>query len=761
MKLPRYTIVNLFLICLPIMSFAGGYSPAYEPGEYRTFRIYNPKDKHVAQTTAQLNIMEWQEYAEGRVSYDDVWKVVYEYTIEDLQRIKRHEVVATDSSNSFANYLINKNDEDAIDFLILAKECEERRSNRTDKWWYPTKKDLNYADMQEIIDKSLGYGGKKLRLRHLLQAIRAAFTMGNYDLCLQLWNDEASKYPSSAVKTMCEGYIGGIYFRRGDYGNAIGHYANNAEQYQSFWWCADNLTAINTAIDRIKVLYKYAPDSPELTKMVQDMCREAEDRANLKIFSNKDVDAEGNNGYDFYINDRAKYMALRDFALNVVSEGKVENPAMWQYTASFLTLMDGDFKLASQYLAEAEKLKGTPFVKDGVKVLRIMLDGMLGSYDADFEAQMLNHLEWLDRKIVDNIADFTPPKYEWYDNYVFRNISVYYYHDMMRKLLLSVLAPRYMQLGKPVKALLLTGVASERLRAVTNFRNSDKKKRFDKEWSMHFNGENRNIDFYTDIFRLMDTIPIRHVIEYKNVLQRKNGSPFDVFLAQRCYNNSDYFNEIIGTGYMRELKFEEALKYLSKVSSGYENALNISHYFFYDPFKEPFIRKVKNKVKNNNKLHFATRMNKLLETIKNSGDRESVLDAKFQYVLGLTRSIDDCWPLLKYKKSVADYGREKPWEKHILECIDNALNEIVETSNNPETVAKCYALNMWRNKTDLYIYTFYSGEWEMVKNADSKYARIAGEFEHYSNTKVFEELTKSCDTFKFYQKNRILNVADH
>ena len=155
------------------------------------------------------------------------------------------------AGNTFVRFLMEQSDREAVNYLILAKKCEAAREKRADKWWYPTKEDMDNKDLTAILEEALGYNGKVFKLRYLLQAMRAAFTMQQYDLCLKLWDEQIKDLPESSVKNMCEEYIGGIDFRRDDYQTVILHYAIIMQTSGSIWWCDDMMAEKKSDINRI------------------------------------------------------------------------------------------------------------------------------------------------------------------------------------------------------------------------------------------------------------------------------------------------------------------------------------------------------------------------------------------------------------------------------------------------------------------------------------------------------------------------------
>lgn len=759
MKSKKYTILINLLVGLSVFQEAFPCShPVYTPGEYYVFRAYEKKEDSDMLKTSHLNILEWQEYTANKAAYDDIKEVVYEFywgNVEILGDESKTDSIKASKlyENTFVRYLTDNKDKDAIQLLTLAKECELARSIRTDKWWYPTKEDLRQTDLQDILERALAYNGQKLKTRYLLQAVRAAYTMEKYDLCLNLWNEEIQHQPESVVKNMCEDYIGGIYFQRNNFEKAIQHYAKNMQDLNSFWWCADKLTEINSDVERIKILYKYCPDSPELTHMIEKICREAEERINPKVFDNYVEEASNddwwsnNYGYKSYLNNRNRYTELRDFALQVVSEKRAEDLALWQYTAAFLTMIDGNAKSAHQYIRQAERMKTTPFLQDNIRILRIMLEAFVGNYDAAFENRMLKELKWLDKKIVDNLSKEITKEYVDWEGTMFANYSMFYYNDMMRKITLSVMLPQYVKRGKEAKALLLAGMASERMRLLTDYRKKQTEKESPNTW---------NIDFYTDIFNVMDTLSVQGVVEYKQLLQKKKGNSFDRFLAEKCYINIDYLNEIIGTKYMRTADFDRAVAYLSIVKSGYEKTLNIREYFCFAPFFDASFGGKRIDIQSDYKLSYAMRMSDLQQIMNTAKSNETKAEAMHQYAIGLTQAMNDCWALLRYRKgSLYYYGDEKlnKWKPQLesvaLKMIDNAC----EISDDKELKAKCIALILSLNRNNVceYVYDKSAKDWKRTWNRQNPYIQYSNLlFKEYDKTDFYRRLFMECDTFSSY-----------
>jgi len=728
MKLIRFTLISLAFF-VSSSAYSCGWS-SYTSGEYYVFYSY-PVESTNELPEIDAHFKEWRKLIDNQASLKDIEEVVYRYSIADLENIL---LKKESNKNSFVKYLQKKKDTEIVNYLLLAKRCETARTKRNDKWWYPTKDDLKNIDFQEIVQEALAYKGSRLKNRYLLQAVRAAYAMKDYDLCLDLWENQIKNLPRSAVKTMCQGYIGGIWFQRGDYEKAITFY-NEGNDQASFWWCAQNMTKENTDLERIKILYKYQPSSEELAIMLQNICRDAEERANGKVFNNESNDY----GYQGFQQNRERYIDLRDFALQVAAEKRSNNPAMWQYAAAFLTFLDGETALATKYAKKADNLNGTSFIKEKIKVLQIMLYAYAAkNYDENFENSILSQLQWLDSLIVRDInvknrAGYDRKKGEWRNNnasikevyedgYTKGNYSQYYPFDMMRKITLSVMLPKYRQQKDYTKSLLLAGMASERLRSLVDFKHI--------QWTTY------NTDYNTDIFDYMNEFPVENIIEYQQLLQSGGHNEFEQFLVSKCYKNDDYLNELIGTKYLRLEKFDKAIPYLSKVSDKYIESMNVYHYFHYDPFREVYENRKHQEPYPAYKLNFAKKMLSLQQKIQREQDKEKNAAATWQYAVALARSVSDgeSWALTTYYMGA--YEPFNDWQKSLQERSEKLIAQASTVMQNSKNAAVRAKYDWYENVKPLY-------DWRKNENY--------GEFiQEYRKTNVFQQYLSECDDLNSY-----------
>ena len=740
MKSRKYILISLAIFIACLKSLACGTYPFYYGMSNSRFEIseWSYRDPHYfgSSDSDNKNISDWQKLVGKNVKHSDIHDVVYSFKKIQLEEIlnKQADLSNPIFENTFAKYLRKNNDSEIVNFLLLARRSEIIRFGSSDKWWYPSKEDLqNDKNFQSIIDEALAYQGKRLKDRYLLQAMRAAFQINNYDLCFSLWKNKISQLPNSEVKRMSAGYIGRILFQQKNYSEAIKYYALT-DDINSFFWCVDNMTKENSDFERIKMLYKYKPSSPALSDMVQDICREAENRANKKDYNEYRKD---------YLENRKRYVGLRDFALKAVKENRSNNPAIWQYAAAFLTFLDGDANLANQYLEQAAEMKGTPFIKNNIQNFMILANAhTTAQCDSLFES-LLPELKKLDKvkslpfdKYSINLWKeiYVSPSLWWYPSQSGNNSFT---KNEMAKITPAHLIPKYLELKDYTKVLLLAMAANS--------------------WTVTEKLDHYYSIYGTDIYFWMDVVPVENVIELQQLINFGGRNELERFLLARFrpgIDSDDFLNELIGTKYLRTAQFEKAIPYLSKVSYNYIKKMNIYYYFRINPFREKIIEQDRTIEKSypEYKLNYAKRMLVLQTQIRNTRNLEEKAKTMLQYALALRRSANsgESWALTDYYLGSTDYSDDynslrkvikDEWNNNLLDESDKYLKQAEMITKNPEIKAQCY---LAKN------YSYYN----KYGDPDSKFtnAIYLSLMINYSETQTVKQFISECDYFYSYYK---------
>lgn len=254
-------------------------------------------------------------------------------------------------------------------------------------------------------------------------------------------------------------------------------------------------------------------------------------------------------------------------------------------------------------------------------------------------------------------------------------------------------------------------------------------------------------DWYTwanSGFQMLLSCKADEVIRYKYELDHPSMNLTSV-LKPHIRHDSDYLNEIIGTLYLREGRYEFAVNYLSKVSFDYQRQMNIFRegYLFYNPWDYYYTHEdkwyhsgykssyddsyddwgwhyphiVKSKLSYlesqvNAKLNFAKEMSRLERIMKLDKNENKRAMAGLRYAIGRYNSLNTCWAYTQYWvggtnqcyyevdcKYINDEGKKvdfiipTPRElKGIDRWFENEVESALARMSDPETLAKAHLI---------------------------------------------------------------------
>lgn len=622
MRSIRFTLaISILFAVATQVAEACGYD-YYYPRCYYMFRVMDlegePCDDPFAYNKgAKDNCREWQRLAGSGVPLEDIYQVVYKIPLEPFDSLRTAK--SYNGGNRFMLWL-RADGGDAAEFLYVAKVNEVVRGKYNSPWYYPTMRMGGPMTLDEIVDKSLSQSGR-LRDRWLLQAMRAMFTLGRYDQCIQLWKEDISSLPEdNLMRRMAAGYAAGSHYRTGHNEEALQLYAWAGDAWGMFA-CVDEKDK-GSFVDKLRFVYEYSPNNDYLREELQRYIRHLEPTGHYYWGDTKrDVPEEA--------------LQLKSLALQIAQDSMVEDRAMWLYAAAFIADLQGNAREASGILARAEKAPASRVVKESVKVMRMYLDAKTMAYDSRYEQHLLAQLRWLDAKVAANLSQRVADKVYNIDS----NQSFYYWNDMMRRIVLGEICPRMLDAGKPVRALQLAGMAEFRL---VNLLERNGSFAF-PAWASDFRWHNYSNDF----FIMADTIDLRSLKTYHARLYNPVDA-FDTFTNARG-KGASYVADIIGTRCLRAMDYATAVQYLGQVSNATKAELNVEMDSY--PFD------LSNKRIDGGKdfrLQFAREMLTLQQGMKREGDPDSRAKMMVRYATGLRNSFGKCWELTQYYKWTSD-----------------------------------------------------------------------------------------------------------
>ena len=639
----------------------------YTPGGYYMYRVCEvaPEDIGVGGDYRgdTDNCRAWQELTSTSISLRDIYDVVYKMSLEEFEHMYAHRKAHYD--NTFAEW-ITKRDTEVLEFLLLAKTNEYIRLKRNSRWYYPSMKIGARMSLEEVAEKALSIQSKRLRDRYLLQGVRALFTLGRYQECIDLWESEVSKLPEEdLMRQLTISYIAGAEFHVGHAEQAIMLFAEIGD-INSMLYCMGRAGEKVSKVDVLTLVCEHNPYSTYIPQALQEYVRTLEPEGFYWQHPSEDI----------WVDDK-DFEKLYSLCLKMATGKNSNTAAMWYYTASFLSSLRGDLQGASRILNKAERIQSSTYMKESIKVLRIYLDSKLCKYDATYEARLFKQLKWLDEKLASNITNKVS-EITSKGNKLRLCESYYYWNDMMRRIVLAEICPRMLEEGKTTRALQLANMASNRLLGIVDKQEIYKYKIIDGVYtdsykSMTMNEYRYSVEYYNILdyrnhfFEMIDSIGLDAAIKYVDNVNTPK-SRFDKFLNERGYTNKDYLYDILGTQCLRNMRYREAMEYLGKVSKQYEYHHNVHikyNPFILDPYRH-FSGSSPCYDDDDFRYKFACEMYSLEQNISSVQDPNRKARMMVRYAIGIKNSFERCWGLTQYYAGSSYYGQvcdKRDWAK--------------------------------------------------------------------------------------------------
>lgn len=642
------------------------------------------------------NLLLWQKMTSGRIPLSDIEQVVYKSDYETLYDLSWRRL-KVDRSNKFYSYIINVEDAEIIDFLVLAKELEEKRAKYTSPWYYPASKGETIPDdFQYIINSLSGYEGTRLKDRYALQAVRALFAARRYDECVAYFDKSFKVFPETNLfKRMAMRYVAGCWYRMGDFDRANGYFAQIGD-----------FASLNMD-NPIAYMADRNPDNPELMQHIQSLAE-----------------------------DSAKFTAIKPVAENVLRGTKVKNRGDWEFALSYMYGRHyHDYREASRYIYKALEHKfSSKDLRDHARAYRIKIDAENGA------GPLLADLKWFDSKIG---PDFSDAK-EW--------------NRMMRNIVYSGWVPELWRNKKYTTAVLLCGYADNLLNTkqyheVSRHNGTSWQYKSMKLDEIRCSERYRNRYDYRNLsFQLMCSLSSSQLIRVKQNISSDN----ELYALLRKYarTDADYLNELIGTLALREEKYQRAVYYLGLVSDAYLKTMNIykEGYLKRDPFYAPesWAKKENGKWETSeypcllrnqkhSKYDFAKRMASLQNQMRNGKTADERGMARLHYAIGRYNSFEWCWALTQYWRG-EEVGLFEPVLPDIGYRYDGVLYDYYKTVGSKITK------DIYLNEVKAALAMLESDE---VK-AEAEYimGRPGNVICKYGSTATAQAIRSSCDDWQ-------------
>lgn len=595
------------------------------------FRLDNFKS--VSKNMKETNCRHWQSLTHRDIPLEDIEYVVYTMPLAEYEAFYAMAVYYED--NAFAQW-IKRNDPEIMDFLLLAKRNEHMRFQYSSKWYYPTMKVGGPVSLEEIVEQSLGSQSVRLRDRYLLQAVRALTTLKRYDECLELWDREISLLPKdNFMRRLCYEYIAGAYYHTGDVERAMLMFASYGDT-GSMYYIAKQQDMDLTTVDIIRYSYLSGAPLSKFSRDIRKMIVDAETFPVVYEFGDKPVVTD-------------EIVAIRDLAIEAGGNPNCADRAQWLYIAAYIYMQQGNYAQAKALLSKAEKAPASDYMKESIKVLGIYLDALTATYNAAYEERLFEQIRWFEERVRLDINS------DDYDYCMWHDFSENYWYSSMTRILSYTVAPRYLEMGNPARALQLMNFADYLpYKYVTSIDYY-----VDNEYGYWWTSSNieeyrrergtfNRIDYSTWFFNTINKQTPDAAIAY--VERALNPiSEFDRYLNDVGYTSPDFLYDIVGTLCLRHMRYQEAERYFSLVSLDYQYMLNVT--LKRDPFDA--LCPEGNRILDF-RYRFASTMASLERGIEATTDINRRAQLLLKFGIGMGNSVASCWPLTYYGRSCND-----------------------------------------------------------------------------------------------------------
>lgn len=668
----------------------------------------------------------WKNYADDRLSTDMEY---YAWNHDRIDSIARSRVDV-----KMRRYM-----------KLLDRYLEISSQIAPDSWDYPTKEDLarRQSTLLSILKNATADMSAGMKEQNALLVMRANMLLGYDKENIAFWKSTASALPQGVWRDMARNIYARALFQTGSRLEACNIYAEQGDML-SIKWCMRHYRNLAG----IQKIYATDPDSYTLVYLVQDFVNNVQETIDQTGISGADTDDEWFKFIDANAVYKDEAMRFVSFANTVAEEGKTRYPCLWKTAAGMIDYLFGMPEKAVSELDQAMTMEGTPRMKDNARCIRLLASTGAHALDADYSAYLLKEFRWLDTLIESERGSA-----EDYGNH---------YTDVKERVVYKALAPKYRAAGQTSTALALLGMMEEYRQAFyTKGRHSQPDYKWEGEYA--WNGDYTS---WNEYFSALDTLQADVMAGYFEYISSRPSDPFEQYVISQVYPNKDYYNDLTGTRYMAEGRFEEALPYLERVSLDYLAQQNISWYMANRSYTVPrwFTRQWPNlpdtdgpgkgEPKENLKIKYCKDLLKLQSSYNLM--REGVQKDEQAYTLATmyyqASCYGDCWFLTHYGHSINDSARsgESDFARKAMEY----LRECALSSDPQLRYKSLYAL-AYVDKDPWYD-TQYDKDYNpilILRPASSQYKAMNALYRFTrENPQYADHYTTRCDMLKAFIK---------
>lgn len=693
MKFKSFLLSLSALVLLGVLkASACGGGDLYFGTMANLFVVTTPLDEdETGVNTLDESVDFWYGYLGGALSKDALRGAINYSRIEDFAD-------PGSSENELAKILNKRKDKIALAYLKFNQQLYDLK-NWASNWDYKKPKIADYRALLNQIARFTP--NAKLKDRYTYLRIRCLYCAEDYDAVEKEIKLNINKLADPKLKRRLEGYMGGIYYQRGEYAKALEVFDKMGDK-RSIGRCVSKLLDP----DKLEAYYEENPNSVVLLYVMQDY-------ANYIYHANYNDGDEG----QIWPQVRRDYDRMYDFAQKVVREKKVKNLNVWQMYIGFLEYADHKCDLAYNSLAQAQKMGGLEEHQNLARYLKLIASFDMKNKPADFEDYIIAETKALkqliDSKYETGFGSLDGPLWNIYD------------YQLPAALHSYCVAQNNWQAGMLTYAI----------------------------FGMVPNGE-----IYNSYWQVVDgELSVDQLLKYLDKLENPDKKDkLSYGLTQLVSKDESMaMTELIGTKYIREGNYDKAVEYLKQVPAEFYKGKGIGYYLNLRkmPVDVDFGRDKTNnlegeEVKNYRqvKLEFATRMRDNFKKLKSlKGDARAELAYQMAKEAFQASPAGDLWAISEYGWSSADV----PYNNMNNQAVA-LLYQAAKYTKEFSILKKVYIglASTPQEETRGVVYDYETETHSFVIGASQR----AGYEWLRSTLTDTDEWARSCDVFQYYCK---------
>jgi hypothetical protein len=773
---------------------SNAYMPFYFVTGYQYYEDWG-YDGHKPMLEDDQNLKEWISFGQKKFTGKDASDFIYRYGYAQLSNLYYHiekgnALQLSDSvkRNSMTQWFLQDKDLEALGYLMFAKKCEAY-AVAASQWDAPPK---DAKGMSSAIKggMQLWKAAKKdfFQWRYAYQVLRMTFYSndykGTFDRYKELIGDKTA---DNIMYYRCLSLKAGAFYKVRQFDSAAYLYSlafngtddQKAGNYISYDWCfgphgeredgpranrssvlkmtqnntekaviavMDALHEYGNSLALMKEAYQFDPKAKGLDVV---MTREI-NKMEMSLLDPRLRSKSGfrNTNYpyaDYYYNAREagneasrkqqeqlnrELKELIAFGSKLSAEGKTSEPAFWPLSVAYLHFIQEDWKSCEEWIAKAAQLNPGGKLKNMLEMERLLLAiNKSNKLDAATEASILPSMQWLEQQAVKD-----------------GRFAISY-----RNLMTSVLPNIYMRQQDTMKALLCIakGTTGPQGQGI-----------YTAWYAYGPDAASRAVYVEPGASMELEQITTARVIAIKDWIKGAKKTPYEAFLVKYQPYQQGALDQYIGTRYLRQLDFAQAVSMFKNVPEGVLN-----QYRFPDPFAERWIdtQEPSDTVTVSNKYLFAKDMLRLQEQVSKDGADAALI---YRYANGLYSMTyyGLSWKAAMYYRSGTDplayyddAGRKEllPEYRNYYSAEQAArfYQLAFDKAKDKELKAKCMFMlsKCWQKNANLVNKNVYDPQ------ANDEYYRYTAKSpyfkqlaENYSQTNIFKSLHEDCSYLRFY-----------